>query len=35
MVKHELRVSSYEVRVESLKARGKIQKHELKFKSAS
>ena len=38
MVKHELRVASYELHglpVESLKARVEIQKQELKFKSAS
>ena len=35
MVKHELRVTSYELGDESLKARVEIQKPKLKFKSTS
>ena len=35
MAKHEFRVSNYELRVKSLKARAEIQKHELKLKSTS
>ena len=31
MVKNELRVTSYDLRFESLKARVEIQKHKLKF----